>query len=222
MPSRALVVSRFIEGKVFAEADVRANIGRIADLIRRFHDEMPACVTGAGFMFWVFHVIRDYARTLAASRNPHGRAAARAARARRRARGGAGAAADRPRPPRPAARQLHRRRQAALADRLRVCRLRHRDVRPRRPRLQLRASTTTSPTRCSTTYFGSPPDDALRRSHAAMQCASLLREAMWSLVSEMYLERAGRRLRRLREAQFRTLRCGARRLPRPIHRGPDA
>jgi hypothetical protein len=31
----------------------------------RFHDEMPRHVSGAGFMFWVFHVIRDYARTLA-------------------------------------------------------------------------------------------------------------------------------------------------------------
>ena len=32
----------------------------------RFHDEMPKHVSGAGFMFWVFHVIRDYARTLEA------------------------------------------------------------------------------------------------------------------------------------------------------------
>ena len=28
-------------------------------------------------------------------------------------------------------------------------------------------------------YFGQKPDAALLRSHAAMQCASLLREAMW-------------------------------------------
>ena len=75
-----LMVSRFIEGKVFGAADVRANIGRIAELVRRFHDEMPAAVTGPGFIFWVFHVIRDYAHTLAASQQPAGRAAARAAR----------------------------------------------------------------------------------------------------------------------------------------------
>ncbi|TJW31031.1 MAG: choline kinase, partial [Mesorhizobium sp.] len=31
----------------------------------------------------------------------------------------------------------------------------------------------------------------IRRSHAAMQCASLLREAMWSMVSELYLDTPG-------------------------------
>ena len=35
------------------------------------------------------------------------------------------------------------------------------------------------------------PDEAIRRSHAAMQCASLLREAMWSMVSELYLDAPG-------------------------------
>jgi thiamine kinase-like enzyme len=40
-------------------------------------------------------------------------------------------------------------------------------------------------------YFGAPPDRALRRSHAAMQCASLLREAMWSMVSELHLNAPG-------------------------------
>ena len=34
--------------------------------MRDFHEEMPQHVSGAGFMFWVFHVIRDYARTLEA------------------------------------------------------------------------------------------------------------------------------------------------------------
>ena len=40
-------------------------------------------------------------------------------------------------------------------------------------------------------YFGAPPTPALRRSHAAMQCASLLREAMWSMVSELHLDAPG-------------------------------
>ena len=42
-----------------------------------------------------------------------------------------------------------------------------------------------------TAYFGGPPDQAVRRSHAAMQCASLLREAMWSMVSELHLDAPG-------------------------------
>jgi thiamine kinase-like enzyme len=40
-------------------------------------------------------------------------------------------------------------------------------------------------------YFGHAPDAALLRSHAAMQCASLLREAMWSMVSELHLDAPG-------------------------------
>ena len=35
-------------------------------------------------------------------------------------------------------------------------------------------------------YFGSPPDEARLASYSAMKCASLLREAMWSMVSELH------------------------------------
>ena len=35
-------------------------------------------------------------------------------------------------------------------------------------------------------YFGSPPDDGLRRRYGAMKCASLMREAMWSMTSEIH------------------------------------
>ena len=40
-------------------------------------------------------------------------------------------------------------------------------------------------------YFDRRPDAALGRAHAAMQCASLLREAMWSMVSELHLTTPG-------------------------------
>lgn len=59
-----VMVSAFIGGKTYDAKDVRDNASRIVDLIRCFHNALPAKVTGAGFMFWVFHVIRDYARTL--------------------------------------------------------------------------------------------------------------------------------------------------------------
>jgi len=36
------------------------------------------------------------------------------------------------------------------------------------------------------TYFGAPPTDDLRRRYGAMKCASLLRETMWSMVSEIH------------------------------------
>ena len=35
-------------------------------------------------------------------------------------------------------------------------------------------------------YFGLPPDEALRRRYEAMGCASLLRETMWSMISEIH------------------------------------
>ena len=35
-------------------------------------------------------------------------------------------------------------------------------------------------------YLGSPPGESLLTSYAAMKCASLLREAMWSMVSELH------------------------------------
>ena len=185
-----LVVSRFIDGRVFGEAEVRANIERIARLLRRFHEEMPALVTGAGFMFWVFHVIRDYAHTLKASRNPLARRL-------------------------PELLQLNAELEQAQAP-LRII-FGHNDLLPANiiddgTRLWLidfeyagfntamfdlagLASNAGFDAAQSEAlladYFGAPADDDLRRSHAAMQCASLLREALWSLVSEMHLSAPG-------------------------------
>lgn len=62
-----VMVGAYVEASTCTGADVRANVGRIADTLRRFHRDMPEHVSGAGFMFWPFHVIRDYARTLQAA-----------------------------------------------------------------------------------------------------------------------------------------------------------
>jgi thiamine kinase-like enzyme len=35
-------------------------------------------------------------------------------------------------------------------------------------------------------YYGRPADHGLKRRYAAMKCASLLRETLWSLVSELH------------------------------------
>ena len=45
--------------------------------------------------------------------------------------------------------------------------------------------------RCSRPISAPRPTPTLRRAHAAMQCASLLREAMWSMVSELHLDAPG-------------------------------
>lgn len=54
----------FIEGKNCTPQDVRERAGRIVPLMKRFHTEMPALISGAAHMFWPFHTVRDYARTL--------------------------------------------------------------------------------------------------------------------------------------------------------------
>ena len=59
-----VMVCRHLNAKTYGEADVRANIERVARIVRDFHQDMPHHVSGPGFMFWPFHVIRDYARTL--------------------------------------------------------------------------------------------------------------------------------------------------------------
>ena len=163
-----LMVSRFIEGKVLTAADVRADIPRIADLLRRFHRDMPAASPAPASC--------SGSSTSSATMSASCARAATPARARptgcainSELEAAQIAAADRVRPPRSAARQPHRRRQAALADRLRICRLRHRHVRPRQPQLEQRLLRRRSRTRCSTPISARAPDEPMLRSHAAME-----------------------------------------------------
>lgn len=185
-----LVVSRFIDGRVFGEADVRANVERIAGLLRRFHDDMPAGVTGAGFMFWVFHVIRDYANTLRASRNPLTRRLPELL--------AISAELERAQTPLPIAFGHNDLLPANIIDdgkRLWLIDFEYAGFNTAMFDLAGLASNAGFDAAQSEAlleaYFRGPPEDGLRRSLAAMQCASLLREALWSLVSEMYLSAPG-------------------------------
>src|SRR6201999_690744 len=65
-----VMVSRFVEGQALNEADIRDNIPQVAHLVRGYHERMPKFVSGPGYMFWPFHVLRDYARTLWGTGNP--------------------------------------------------------------------------------------------------------------------------------------------------------
>ena len=59
---QGLMVCHFIEGHTYTEEDVRlpANLPRILDLVKRCHREMPRRFRGPALIFWVFHVIRNY------------------------------------------------------------------------------------------------------------------------------------------------------------------
>jgi thiamine kinase-like enzyme len=62
-----VMVFRHIEGRTYSEGDLRANIARIVPVLATCHREVARKLTGPANMFWVFHVIRDYARSLANS-----------------------------------------------------------------------------------------------------------------------------------------------------------
>jgi thiamine kinase-like enzyme len=65
-----ILVMRLIEGRTFTEADLRANIQRLAPLLRACHREVGRHLTGPPNFFWVFHVIRDYGRAIVAAGSP--------------------------------------------------------------------------------------------------------------------------------------------------------
>jgi len=185
-----VMVSRFIEGRTYGAEDVRADIPRIAALMRRFHTEMPAHVSGPGFIFWVFHVIRDYARTLRAGGSrmtPHLPGYLDLA-----------AEMERAQAPMPIVYGHHDLLPANFiddGDRLWLIDFEYAGFGT--PMFDLAGVSSMAGFDAAEAealleaYFGAVPGDALMRSHAAMQCAALLREAMWSMVSELHLDAPG-------------------------------
>ena len=183
-------VAEFIDGKTFSGEDVRASIGAVAGLIRRFHVEMPYHVSGPAFYFSVFHVIRDYARMLREDRYR---------------------LSDRL----PAWLQLAEEMERAQIPLPIV--FGHNDFIPANiiddgERLWLidfeysgfstamfdlaglasnSGFSEAESDELLALYFGAKPSPEMRRAHDAMQCASLLRESMWSLVSEIHLDNPG-------------------------------
>ncbi|MFO1160595.1 MAG: choline/ethanolamine kinase family protein [Reyranellaceae bacterium] len=63
-----ITVMRFITGRTFAEADLRANVDRLVPLLKDCHSGVGQCLRGPANAFWVFQVIRDYVRLIGADR----------------------------------------------------------------------------------------------------------------------------------------------------------
>jgi len=59
-----VLVTRFIDGRTLTSEDVRNDVPRVVDLVRRCHHGIPQHLRGPALVFWVFHVVRDYAATL--------------------------------------------------------------------------------------------------------------------------------------------------------------
>jgi len=60
------MVLHFIEGKTLVEEDLRdfSNLEKVLSLLKKYPREMPQHLPGSTLIFWVFQVIRGYAKTL--------------------------------------------------------------------------------------------------------------------------------------------------------------
>jgi thiamine kinase-like enzyme len=59
-----LMVVRFLAAHTYSEENVRGNLERCAEILKKCHRDMKRRVTGPVSIFWVFHVLRDYGHTL--------------------------------------------------------------------------------------------------------------------------------------------------------------
>lgn len=180
-------VARFIDGKVFEEADVRAagNLERIVELLQCFHHRLPARFDGIPVMFWVFQVLRHYRNLIERGDSPH------AGRMPELAKIAAELEAD----VGPVEIVFgHNDLLAAnfIDDGDKVWLIDFDYAGFNSPLFDLAnlASNNELDERLEQTmleqYFESRLDESRLSSYQAMKCASLLRETMWSMVSELY------------------------------------
>jgi thiamine kinase-like enzyme len=182
------MVFRYIEGRSLAPADVRdpAMLARIVPLLRTVHRELPRHFRGPAPIFWVFQVLRDYAARLAEDGHRRARELPRYLAAAERLEAAAS--------PVEIAFGHNDLLAANLIDdgrRLWLVDWEYAGFNSPLFDLGGLASNNELPPdleeRLLELYFDAPATDDLRRRYAAMKCASLLREAMWSMVSEIHL-----------------------------------
>lgn len=185
-----VMVCAFLDAKTYGLADVRENRIRIARLMRDFHTAMPKHVSGAGFMFWVFHVNRDYARTLT-----EGKSRMTGRLPEFLALNDALEAMQQPLPIIFGHNDLLPANFMDDGQKLWLIDFEYAGFNTAMFDLAGAASnaemTADQSAEFLTEYFGHAPDTVLQRSYDAMQCASLLRESMWSMVSELHLSAPG-------------------------------
>lgn len=182
----ALVID-FVQGRTLTAEDIRApeNFDRVIDLVAEAHRAIPQHLRGPVLMFWVFHVLRDYAATLRDGASRHLAII-------------------------PALLEQATELERAVGPVDLV--FGHNDLLPANflddgERLWLidwdyagfnsplfdlgglaanNGLTPDHEAQMLHRYFGTPPDAALWRRYRAMKAASALREAMWSMVQEIH------------------------------------
>ena len=181
------LVLRYIEGTTLTPEMVaeRPMLERILPLVRACHRELPKHLRGPALMFWVFHVVRDYAATLrvgGSGHSPRLKMLLEAAEVLETAVGPIDLVYG------------HNDLLAAnfIDDGERLWLIDWDYAGYNSPLFDLgglASNNELSPEDEAwllESYFERPLDDDLRRRYAAMKCASLLRETMWSMVSELH------------------------------------
>ena len=181
------LVLEYVEGETLDEARVRKQpmLERIVPLIRRCHRDVPAHFRGPALVFWVFQVLRDYAATLAEGDSRMIPQLPRLMEAARVLEEEVGPI------------QLvfgHNDLLAAnfIDDGSRLWLVDWDYAGFNSPLFDLGGLASNNQldaeqeTWLLEHYFGRAADRALRRRYEAMKCASLLRESMWSMVSEIH------------------------------------
>ena len=69
--SEGILVLDYIESKTLSAEGVRKNIKSIIPLIKKIHYDIPKYLFGQSIIFWVFHVIRNYVKFLHDNKSPH-------------------------------------------------------------------------------------------------------------------------------------------------------
>ena len=187
---QGLMVVRYIEARTYGEADVQANAEACVDIIARCHRDMGSRVRGQGAIFWVFQILRDYAATLNAAYHARSTEIPRWMKIV-----GELEAAQVPLPIIFGHHDLlptnfmddgsrlwlidweYGAFGTAMFDLANIAAANSFDAKLEAAMLQQ--------------YFGYVPDQATTRAFSAMKVAAALREAMWGMISELYLNAPG-------------------------------